>query len=251
MKPTLNTILVTGATSGIGRAFAEALYDRGNRVLVTGRRQALLDSMSTFRPGLLGLALDLDDPGAAAHLSAWLHDCAPELNVVLANAGISRPEDMASPGWNADDASAIVRTNILGVLRTAEAVLPLLKRNGSASFLATSSALAFVPHADFPAYCASKAFLHAWLQSLRHQLRVFPIEVLELCPPYVQTELTGAAQASDPRALPLAEYIAQVLQQLEAGDTPRGEVLLERDLARRWAERDGTYDAVYSAMNPA
>jgi short-subunit dehydrogenase involved in D-alanine esterification of teichoic acids len=63
MKPTLNTILVTGATSGIGRAFAEALYDRGNRVLVTGRRQALLDSMSTFRPGLLGLALDLDDPG--------------------------------------------------------------------------------------------------------------------------------------------------------------------------------------------
>lgn len=251
MKLTDNTILITGGTSGIGRALAEALHDRGNRVFVTGRRQALLDQMAAQRPSLVGLALDIDDPAASRRLAAWLRENAPTLNVVLANSGISRTEDMASDTWTADDAAAIVQTNVLGVLRVAEATLPLLKRNGPASFLATSSALAFVPRADFPAYCASKAFLHSWLQSLRHQLRSFPIEVLELSPPYVQTELTGANQASDPRTLPLSDYVNQVLQKLEAGDTPNGEVLLDRDLPRRWAERDSTYDAVYAAMNPA
>ncbi|WP_326537507.1 SDR family oxidoreductase [Pseudorhodoferax sp.] len=251
MQRSNNTIFITGGTSGIGRALAEAWHDRGNRVLVTGRRQALLDQMADQRPGLRGLALDVDDPAATPQLAAWLHANAPALNVVLANAGISRAEDMAADGWTAEDATAIVQTNILGVLRVAQAALPLLRRNGPATFLATSSALAFVPRADFPAYCASKAFLHSWLQSLRHQLRAFPVEVLELSPPYVQTELTGARQASDPRALPLADYVQQVLHKLEVGDTPHGEVLLDRDLPRRWAERDGTYASVYAAMNPA
>lgn len=251
MKLTNNTLLVAGGTSGIGRALAEALHDRGNRVFVTGRRQALIDEMSARRPGLAGLALDVDDPACAPRLAAWLREHAPTLNVVLANAGISRAEDMASDHWRADDAAAVVQTNIVGVLRVAEAVLPLLRANGPATFMATGSALAFVPRADYPAYCASKAFLHSWLQSLRHQVRAFDIEVLELSPPYVQTELTGAGQASDPRALPLADYVGQVLAKLDAGDTPNGEVLLERDLPRRWAERDGTYASVYAAMNPA
>lgn len=116
--------------------------------------------------------------------------------------------------------------------------------------MVTSSALAFVPRADFPAYCASKAFLHSWLTSMRHRLRNVPVEVLELSPPYVQTELTGAQQASDPRAMPLAEYVDEVMQLLDAQDHPRGDVLLERDFARRWAERDGQYEAIFAAINP-
>ncbi|ANH67656.1 SDR family oxidoreductase [Mitsuaria sp. 7] len=250
MKLTGNTILVTGGTSGIGRALAEALHDRGNRVIVTGRRQPLLEAMSLARPGLVGLALDVDDPASFARFTATLRAHFPELNVLIANAGISRTEDMTRDAWTADDAEAIVQTNILGVVRVAAAVLPLLKGKADAAFLATSSALAFVPRADFPTYCASKAFLHSWLQSLRHQMRHVPIEVLELSPPYVQTELTGAQQASDPRAMPLPDYVAEVLQMLEDGRTPRGEVLLDRDLPRRWAERDGKYEALFSAMNP-
>jgi len=116
--------------------------------------------------------------------------------------------------------------------------------------MTTSSALAFVPRADFATYCASKAFLHSWLVSLRYQLRTLPVEVLELSPPYVQTELTGAAQAADPRAMPLDSYISEVMAMLERGNHPRGELLLERDQARRWAERDGTYDSIFAAMNP-
>ncbi|HEY0342469.1 MAG TPA: SDR family NAD(P)-dependent oxidoreductase, partial [Steroidobacteraceae bacterium] len=109
---------------------------------------------------------------------------------------------------------------------------------------------AFVPLASFPTYCASKAFLHSWLTSLRHQLRNIPVEVLELSPPYVRTELTGAQQAADPRAMPIGDYTGQVMQMLERGTPPRGELLLERDHARRWAERDGTYDAIFASMNP-
>jgi uncharacterized oxidoreductase len=250
MKLTGNTVLVTGGTSGIGRALAEALHDRGNRVIVTGRRQALLDDMSFARPGLVGLALDVDDPASLARFTATIRAHFPELNVLIANAGISRTEDMTSDAWTADDAEAIVQTNILGVVRVAAALLPLLKDKADAAFLATSSALAFVPRADFPTYCASKAFLHSWLQSLRHQMRDVPIEVLELSPPYVQTTLTGAQQASDPRAMPLTDYVAEVLRMLEDGRTPRGEVLLDRDLSRRWAERDGTYETLFAAMNP-
>lgn len=250
MKMTGNTILVTGATSGIGRALAEAFHDRGNRVIVTGRRQALLDQIIAERPGMIGLPLDLDDPASLPRLSAEVRARFPELNVLIANAGISRPEDMAADGWDATDAEAIVQTNILGVLRVTAAFLPLLKGQPNATIMATSSNLAFVPRADFPAYCASKAFLHSWLQSLRHQLRRIPVEVLELAPPYVQTGLTGEQQASDARAMPLDAYIAEVMQLLELRVHPRDEVLVERDRARRSAERDGRYEATFAAMNP-
>ena len=137
------------------------------------------------------------------------------------------------------------------MLRVTAALLPVLKQHLDAAIVATSSNLAFIPRADFPTYCASKAFLHSWLQSLRHQLRKIPVEVLELSPHYVQTELTGAAQAADPRAVPLQAYVAEVMQLLEAGDHPRGEVLVERDRFRRTAERDGRYDEIFAAINPA
>ncbi|PLY40146.1 oxidoreductase [Janthinobacterium sp. ROICE36] len=251
MKLTGNTILITGGTSGIGRAISEALHDRGNQVIVTGRRQDLLNEVTRTRPGMVGIRLDVDDPNSLTQLASHLRENFPKLNVLLVNAGISRSEDIASDIWNPADAEAIVQTNILGVIRTTSALLPLVKGQPGATLLATSSSLAFVPRADFPTYCASKAFLHSWLQSLRHQLRHIPVEVLELSPPYVQTELTGAHQAHDPRAMRLADYVAEVLQLLDEGNTPRGEVLLERDLPRRWSEREGSYDAIFAAMNPS
>lgn len=250
MRMTGNTMLVTGGTRGIGRALAEAFHDRGNRVIVTGRRQDLLESIAAGRPGIIGMHLDLDDPHSLARLASDVRARFPDLNVLIANAGISRTEDMASGDWDVAGAEAIVQTNILGVLRVAAALLPRLREQRNATVMATSSALAFVPRADFATYCASKAFLHSWLVSLRHQLRTVPVEVLELSPPYVQTELTGAAQAADPRAMPLSSYIPEVMAMLEQGNHPRGELLLERDQARRWAERDGTYDSIFAAMNP-
>jgi uncharacterized oxidoreductase len=251
MKITGNTILVTGGTSGIGRALAESLHDRGNRVIVAGRRQALLDEIIAARPGMAGVQLDLGDPASVRCLADDIRARFPELNVLLANAGSSSQEDMAAADWNVAAAEGMIETNILGVLRVTAALLPVLRGQKDAVIMATTSNLAFVPRASFPAYCASKAFLHSWLQSLRYQLRHVPIEVLELAPPYVQTELSGPHQASDPRAMKLDAYVAEVMNLLEAADHPDGEVLVERARGERVAEREGRYAAAFAAMNPA
>lgn len=251
MKISGNTILISGATSGIGRALAEAFHARGNQVIITGRRQTLLDEITANNPGMTGFRLDINDDVMLADVAEKVRSRFPNLNVLVANAGISKTEHLIEDGWNIDVAQDIVRTNILGIIRTAAALLPVIKKQADATFMATSSALAFVPKADFPTYCASKAFLHSWLISLRHQLRHIPVEVLELSPPYIQTELTGIFQASDPRAMPLSEYISKVMALIERHQHPGGEILLEDDKARRWAEKDGKFDAVFRAMNPS
>lgn len=251
MKLTGNTILVTGGTSGIGRGLAEAFHDRGNRVIITGRRKALLDEVSKARPGISGFELDINDDSALAQLADTVQEQFPKLNVLIANAGISLPENLAGADWNTSDTEALISTNIIGTLRTISAFLPILKQHEESVVLATSSKLAFVPLAAFPTYCASKAFMHSWLQSFRYQVRDIPIEVLELLPPYVATALTGPAQIDDPRAMPLDAFIAEVMQLLEDGNHVNGEILVERSRSDRFAEREGRYDAVFSLVNPS
>ncbi len=250
MEMTNNTILITGGTSGIGRALAEAMHDRGNRVIITGRRASLLTEIGEKRPGLICVEADLNDSASLGRAIQDIGARFPELNVLIANAGISRPENMLALLWNVSAAQEIIDTNIMGVLRTVAGFLPTLKNQPHATIMVTSSALAFVPRADFPTYCASKAFLHSWLQSLRHQLRNLPIEVLELSPPYVQTELTGASQASDPRAMPLTDYVNDVIKMLKEKRYENEELIIERDLHRRHAEREGRYREVFSFLNP-
>ena len=115
--------------------------------------------------------------------------------------------------------------------------------------ITTTSGLAFVPLAGGPTYSATKAFLHSWLQSVRQQLKGTSVEILELAPPYVQTELGGEAQKKDPRAMPLDEYVSEVMQILESGNTPRGEILVERVKPLRDAEGNGSYDQVFEQLN--
>ena len=250
MQMTGNTILVTGGTSGIGRTLAEALHDRGNQVIVAGRRQALLDAVTMGRKGMAGLQLDLDDPASLPHFADVLGDRFPGLNVLVANAGISKQEDLLN-GWDMSVAEAMIETNILGTLRVVAALLPSLRRQPNATIVVTTSNLASVPKALYPTYCATKAFLHSWLQSLRHQLRDGPVEVLELAPPYVRTELTGRHQASDTRGMPVEAYVSEVMSLLEAHDHPGSEILVESARELRRAEREGRYEAVFAAMNPA
>jgi uncharacterized oxidoreductase len=249
MKMTGNTILITGGTSGIGRALAEQFHQRGNQVIIAGRRQQLLDEITEAHPRMRGIRLDIEDGEALQAFAADVAAEFPDLNVLVNNAGISRMEDLTGETTDFATSRNIVETNILGTLQLTAALLPVLQHQPSATIITTSSGLAFVPRHDFPTYCATKAFLHSWLQSLRVQLRETEIEVLELVPPYVQTELAGPDQARDPNAMPLDAYISEVIARLGDRNHPDGEILVERVKQLRWAERKGVYDQVYAMLN--
>jgi uncharacterized oxidoreductase len=244
-----NTILITGGTSGIGRALAEQFHARGNRVIITGRRKCLLDEITSAHPGMQGIEADLQDVQSLEALAKLVQDRHPELNLLVNNAGISRQEELGTDPWDFSVAESIIRTNVLSVIQLTALLLPTLIRAPNAAIITTSSGLAFVPRANFPTYCASKAFIHSWIQSLRVQLKQTGIEVLELVPPYVQTELAGPEQANDPAAMPLADYVAEVMRLLEGDWLIHGEILVQRVEVLRWADRNGNYRRMFAALN--
>jgi uncharacterized oxidoreductase len=249
MHPSGNTILITGGTSGIGRALAEAFHRRGNQVIIAGRRQHLLDEITAAHPGMCGMQLDVENLRALDALAGRLQEQFPALNVLINNAGISRREDLTAETIDTSVARSIIHTNILGVIHLTAALLPILKRRPHSTIITTTSGLGFVPFAPFPTYCASKAFLHSWLQSLRFQLRETSVEVFELVPPYVQTELSGPDQATDPHAMPLADYVAEVMQFFDDPKQSGGEILVQRVQALRWAAKNGDYERIFTANN--
>lgn len=249
MHLTGNTILITGGTSGIGRALAEAFHRRGNKVVIAGRRRMLIDEVTAANPGMHGMQLDVEDSPAIDLFVSQIREQFPELNVLINNAGIFRPEDLTSDTTDLSAALSTIQTNIIAVLHLTAGLLPTLKLQPKATIITTSSGLAFVPRANVPSYCASKAFLHSWLQSLRFQLRDSSVEILELAPPYVQTELGGVSQATDPHAMPLADYIAEVMKILSDPEVFHGEILVERVKALRFAEKNHNYDQIFTALN--
>ena len=248
MRISGNTILITGGTSGIGRALAEAFHAQKNQVIIAGRRQERLDETTGRNPGMVGLQLDVTDEASIARFAAEVRDRFPQLNVLINNAGIANLERYTDESIDTATALSIIQTNITSVIQLTAALLPVLRAQPHATLMATTSGLAFVPLPRSPTYCASKAFLHSWLESLRFQLRDTSVEVLELAPPYVQTELGGAQQESDPRAMPLDAFTNEVMELLEKGETERGEILVERVRPMRWAEKNGQYDQVLTAL---
>lgn len=248
MNITGNTILMTGGTSGIGRALAEALHAKGNTVIIAGRRQQLLDEVAGKNPGITGIAFDAANPASIDQLANEVKQRFPQLNALINNAGIAKMEDYTANPIDIGTALGIVQTNISGVLQLTAALLPTLLAQPAATLMVTTSGLAFVPFPPGPTYSATKAFLHNWLDALRVQLQKTSLEVLELAPPYVQTELGGPQQLSDPRAMPLADYTREVMQILEENRIERGEILVEKVKPMRWAEKEGSYDQILQQM---
>ena len=248
MQLTDNTILITGGGSGIGRALAEQFHAKGNQVVIAGRRQSVLDEVTAANPGMHSAVLDIEDAAAIKAFAAQLVVDFPALNAVIHNAGIMRLENVQD--GNLEDAEATITTNLLGPIRLNAALLPTLLAQPRAAVLTVSSGLAFVPRATTPTYSATKAAVHSYTQSLRYQLRGSAVQVIELAPPYVQTELTGPQQASDPNAMPLGDYIAETMQILET-QPEVNEVLVGRVHAQRFAEATGNHDVMFNRINPA
>lgn len=248
MQTTANTILITGGGSGIGRALAEAFMQAGNEVIIAGRRQSALDEVAAANPGMHTAMLDIEDGAAIATFAASLTARFPKLNAVIHNAGIMRPEKLLEGGL--DTAEHTIATNLLGPIRLNDALLQHFLRQPQATIVTVSSGLAFLPLAATPTYSATKAAIHAYTMALRHQLRDTEVEVLELAPPYVQTGLMGEQQAHDPRAMPLAEFIHEVMEIIGNGAV-NGEILVERVKPLRNAEASGDYHGFFKKFNEA
>ncbi len=224
MKLTGNTIFISGGGSGIGRGLAEALHKQGNQVIISGRRKANLDEVTAANPGMKSIQLDVEDPASIQSAAADLVQQFPKLNVLINNAGIMPPDQAANV---LDDAvmTSTIATNLMGSIRMTSALIEHLKTQPEATIAYVTSGLAFVPMAAAATYCATKAALHSYAMSQRFQLKATNVRVLEIAPPYVQTELQGDFSKSDPRAMPLDAFIQETMDVL---GTDADEILVKQ-----------------------
>jgi uncharacterized oxidoreductase len=243
MKTTGNTIFMTGGTSGIGLELARRFRDLGNTVIISGRRQDLLDRIAT-EDGIEGIELDVADPASIADAFAQVTSTR-DVNVLITMAGIMQVEDLQDPGHVAT-AEQTIEINLLGTIRTIATFTPYLLKQHDPVILTVSSGLASVPLTITPTYSATKAAIHSYTQSLRIQLADTGLQVIEAVPPAVQTTLMN--QESDVHAMPLDEYADETMQLLR--DHPDAEeILVERVHFLRNAEKENRYEHVIGVLN--
>ena len=196
MKLTGRTILITGGSAGIGLAFALKFAELGNEVIVTGRRQKVLDEVKGKHPNLHAMQSDVADPAQIAALARSVRDTYPKLDVLMNNAGIMLHKNLKVPAPDLDGLIAEVSINVAGVMRMSSAFIDILTAN-KGTIINVSSGLAFVPLPSAPIYSATKAAVHAYTQSLRFQLEETGVEVIELMPPVVKTDLSAEMSEGD------------------------------------------------------
>ncbi len=250
MKMTGNTILITGGGSGIGRGLAEAFQRMGNQVIVAGRGQEKLDETTSANLGMKSFTVDVANSDSIKALAAEATAQFPELNAVIHCAGIMKNEDLLSGEDLHSTEDQTVNTNLLGPMRLTQELLPVLRKQPRAVIMTVSSGLAFVPLTPTPTYCATKAAIHSYTQSLRFQLRETKIQVIELVPPYVATHLMGEHQANDPNAMPLDEFISETMEILKS-QPEAAEILVKRVRQMRFAASEGQekYDEFFTTLN--
>lgn len=247
MQITGNSVLVTGGGSGIGRGLAESLFKLGNQVIVAGRRQDVLDQTTKANPGMVALNLDINDPEAIQDFAAQVTKAHPSLNVLINNAGIMKTENLAALPAGLADSEAVITTNLLGPIRLTAALLPHLRKQTHAAIINVSSGLGFVPLPVTPTYSATKAALHSYTLSLRVQLAGTAVEVIEIIPPAVATDLTPGRTPNE-RMMSLPDYIEQTMQILQTQPTP-SEICVEQVKFLRFAEASGNFEKALQMLS--
>lgn len=247
MKIAGNTILITGGTSGIGLGLALHLHEAGNKVIIAGRRQKLLDEITLEHPGIAAVVLDVAESDSIAAARDIVAATYPELNVLVNNAGIMLRENLLDP-TELRVAEDHISINLLGTIRMTHAFLPLLVGKPDAVLMNVTSSLAFVPFPVTPTYSATKAALHSFSESLRVQLDSADagVQVIEVIPPSVRTTLLG--QQDDEQAMPLDDFLAEIFDLLS--ETPDAkELVVERARFLRDAQASDSYDSALAMLS--
>lgn len=219
MKLTKRTILITGGTSGIGLEMAKQLISRDNVVIVTGRDQSRLDQAKRTLPALHTIKSDVSDPAAIAALQADVLARFPALDVLINNAGIMRNLNV-NDSRDLDDVTREIEINLSGPVRMVQQFLPQLKTRKEALIVIVSSGLAFVPLPISPIYCATKAALHSYTQSLRVQLKGTGVTAVELAPPGTETPLFRGefkAETKGQKGMDVKVLVQKAIAGIEAG----------------------------------
>lgn len=241
-----NTIFIPGATSGIGLELATQLQTLGNTIIIGGRRADLLATIAENHPGIHTALIDVTDKDSVAAATAVVIAAHPNLNVLIAMAGIMRFEDWRTPKV-LDDAELTITTNVLGPLRLIAGLLEHLLQQPQAAVVTVSSGLAFAPLALTPTYNASKAAIHMLSESLRLQLADSAVQVIEIVPPAVRTSLLPG-QEQNPQALPPGQFVSEVLDLMRTRPDAH-EILVDAVNFLRFGEARGDYPQVIAALN--
>ena len=216
MKLTGRTILITGGSSGIGLAFALKFLEFGNEVIVTGRRQSVLDEVKAKHPKLHTIQSDVADPAQIAALAARVENDFPRLDVLMNNAGILLYKNLRASASDLDGLMAEVNINVGGVIRTTSALINVLAAN-KGTVINVSSGLAFVPLPAAPIYSATKAAIHSYTLSLRFRSEANSVEVIEIMPPAVKTDMTTELVEGGASVMSTEDLVKQSFSALKSG----------------------------------
>ena len=207
-------MLVTGGASGIGRALAERFVDAGNTVVICGRRADKLEEARSRRSALWTRVCDVSDPAQRVELCEWAFREFPELDVLVNNAGIqNQVRLLEKPEWSTMHRE--IATNLEAHIHLSTLFAPRLAKRPHAAIVNVTSGLAFVPRSAVPVYCATKAAMRSFTLSLRHQLAGTSVEIVEIIPPAVDTDLGGVGLHT--WGVPLDEFADSVFEQLREG----------------------------------
>jgi len=216
MKLTGRTILITGGSAGIGLAFALKFVDLGNQVIVTGRRQGVLDEVKAKYPKLHTIQSDVADPTQIATLAVRVKADFPRLDVLMNNAGILFYKNLKASATDLAGLMTEMNVNVGGVIGMTSAFIDILTAN-KGTVINVSSGLAFVPLPAAPIYSATKAAIHSYTQSLRFQLEEAGVEVIEIMPPAVKTDMTTELAEGGGKVITTDELLKQSFASLKAG----------------------------------
>ena len=208
-----NKILITGGASGIGLGLTERFIHENNTVIVCGRRESVLKEVAAQFPTVITRTCDLAVPEEREALYQWVVTEHPDLNVLINNAGMQNWMNVTDDNF-LERAKEEITTNIEAPLHLSSL---FLKLNSLTAIINVTSGLSFVPFTKVPVYSATKAFFHSFTLSLRHLLKDRNIEVIEMIPPALNTDLGG--KGLHDQAPPVSAFIEAIFEQLKAGKT--------------------------------